>query len=626
VAAIVKNLTPFDGTLDISARVVDTAAASVAKLTSDAHVKLPVSAGGEVRARFQVEARHPGAANLELSAVLHASSKVPDEGDALLLPLAVEPEPAVINRSAVYLTLQPQDHQSLAIRVPPGTAPGGGVSVTAATSMLSETLDAATYLVDYPHGCAEQTSSAILGLLAYRELRAQGVSAPAVRDNTLRERVDRLLSMQTAKGGFAYWPGEPLADDPHVSPYATWVLALAHKAGVAIPEHALEQARKYLVARLKQTTGAMPLAKLAEAAVAAQALVAVGGQPPSAAIDAIYRRRAELKPESLASLLLVIHGMSPEDSRVGTLVELLNGSVVQTPGSARLANSGNNQEFDPLSSSGRTHALVTLALSAARPDHPLVGKLVRGLFDLRVGGRWRNTQENAHALLVAWDTARRESHSAHAKVRAAVGTNVLLDGDISVKGHASGQLSRDALAVFGNKAGSVDLSLELLQGGPVHVRVASEWNMATVQPRSAGIELERTFNSKNGTRNVTAVTEGDTVWCNVQLHNRVPLRYIAVTLPLPAGVEGTLDLGSGGSARPVGQIPWWVSHQETWKDRIVLFADSLEPGKHQHSLPLRVVTPGDFVVPAAMTEAMYEPEVQAVAPGGRLRVSPTQSN
>jgi uncharacterized protein YfaS (alpha-2-macroglobulin family) len=432
--------------------------------------------------------------------------------------------------------------------------------------------------------------------------------------------------MQTASGGFAYWPGAHLSDDPHVSPYATWVLALARKAGVGIPERALEQARKYVSARLSHAAGTTNLAILAEATFAAQALVAAGGQPPSALIDAIYRKRAELDPSSLASLVLAIHGLAPTDSRVGTLIELLTGFVVQTPGAARLVQSSNWHEFDPLGSSGRAHALVTLALSTAQPDHPLASKLTRGLLDLRQGGRWRNTQENAYALLVAWELARRENHSTHARLHAQAGAITLLDGDISAAGRASARLSRDGLPVSANQAGSVNLMLNLLEGGPAHVRVATEWNLANAQARSAGIELERTLTIKNASENLTSAKEGDTVWCNVQLRNRVPLHYVAVTVPLPAGVEGILDLGHGGGARPAGKTPAWVSHQEIRKDRIVLFADSLEPGKHLDSLPLRVVTPGDFVVPAAMSEAMYEPEIQAITPGERLRVLRAQAD
>jgi uncharacterized protein YfaS (alpha-2-macroglobulin family) len=201
----------------------------------------------------------------------------------------------------------------------------------------------------------------------------------------------------------------------------------------------------------------------------------------------------------------------------------------------------------------------------------------------------------------------------------------LLDSDITAAKQATALLPRDALPVSTNQAGTVGLTLNLLEGGPVHVRVASDWYMAAAQPRSAGIELTRTLTAKDRKAVVTSATEGDTVWCNIELRNHIPLHYVAVTIPLPAGVEGTLDLGRGGGARPTGDTPAWVSHQEIWKDRIVLFADRLEPGNHLDSLPLRVVTPGDYIVPAAIGEAMYEPEIQAIVPGGRLRVRGSQA-
>ena len=47
-----------------------------------------------------------------------------------------------------------------------------------------------------------------------------------------------------------------------------------------------------------------------------------------------------------------------------------------------------------------------MALLRVKPDHPIVAKLARGLLERRAGGRWRNTQENAYALVALLDYAR----------------------------------------------------------------------------------------------------------------------------------------------------------------------------------------------------------------------------
>ena len=46
----------------------------------------------------------------------------------------------------------------------------------------------------------------------------------------------------------------------------------------------------------------------------------------------------------------------------------------------------------------RTTALVLDAVIREQPDHPAIPKLVRGLLDARVHGRWHTTQENLSVL------------------------------------------------------------------------------------------------------------------------------------------------------------------------------------------------------------------------------------
>jgi uncharacterized protein YfaS (alpha-2-macroglobulin family) len=72
------------------------------------------------------------------------------------------------------------------------------------------------YVLDYPYGCVEQTSSRIWGLLALDDGRSTARFDDGVVDNiedvsdAIRARVQagiaRLWSMQRPNGGFAYWP------------------------------------------------------------------------------------------------------------------------------------------------------------------------------------------------------------------------------------------------------------------------------------------------------------------------------------------------------------------------------------------------------------------------------------
>jgi hypothetical protein len=65
---------------------------------------------------------------------------------------------------------------------------------------------------------------------------------------------------------------------------------------------------------------------------------------------------------------------------------------------------------------------------------------------------------------------------------------------------------------------------------------------------------------------------------------------------------------------------WWVSHEEQRPDRVVVFADDLPPGTHHHTIDLRSTSRGRFSFPPALAEAMYMPEVHGRTVGAALEV------
>lgn len=95
------------------------------------------------------------------------------------------------------------------------------------------------YLVGYPHGCVEQTSSKMRALL-YVDRFLPGLKLLKERPRYLRSGIDRLVSMQTTSGGFAYWPG-----GQRPTSWATaYVLDLfldLEKEGVPVPSASLER-------------------------------------------------------------------------------------------------------------------------------------------------------------------------------------------------------------------------------------------------------------------------------------------------------------------------------------------------------------------------------------------------
>ncbi len=104
------------------------------------------------------------------------------------------------------------------------------------------------YLIRYPYGCIEQTSSSLLPLLHLQEIldvvEPELAEKAALKDK-IYSGIQRILSMQTISGGFGYWPGNTEAAE-WSSIYATFVLLQAKEAGFIVPENAIKKALNFI--------------------------------------------------------------------------------------------------------------------------------------------------------------------------------------------------------------------------------------------------------------------------------------------------------------------------------------------------------------------------------------------
>jgi uncharacterized protein YfaS (alpha-2-macroglobulin family) len=97
------------------------------------------------------------------------------------------------------------------------------------------------YLVHYPHGCLEQTTSAVFPQLYLPALIPMDQNRRLEIANNIRAGIARLRSLQHPSGGFAYWPGIWNTDGRHDwrndwgTTYAGHFFLEAEKAGYTLP-------------------------------------------------------------------------------------------------------------------------------------------------------------------------------------------------------------------------------------------------------------------------------------------------------------------------------------------------------------------------------------------------------
>lgn len=106
---------------------------------------------------------------------------------------------------------------------------------------LSEKL---RYLLEYPHGCVEQTTSGAFPQLFVGKFIELTQNQKDIAYNNVKAAIESLSRFQTDNGGFGYWPGDRQAN-AWGSTYVGHFLAEAQKQGYTLPPNMLERWKSY---------------------------------------------------------------------------------------------------------------------------------------------------------------------------------------------------------------------------------------------------------------------------------------------------------------------------------------------------------------------------------------------
>jgi len=101
-----------------------------------------------------------------------------------------------------------------------------------------------SYLIDYPYGCIEQTTSAVFPQLYLSDLMELTDARKGEIDKNIRAAITKMQTFQQPDGGFSYWPGTDTSNEWGTN-YAGHFLLEASKRGYQVPINMLTQWRNY---------------------------------------------------------------------------------------------------------------------------------------------------------------------------------------------------------------------------------------------------------------------------------------------------------------------------------------------------------------------------------------------
>ena len=468
--------------------------------------------------------------------------------------------------------------------------------------------------LEYPYGCAEQTTSKGYAALELDDATAKMLGIDGLDAKKRRERMEgafgRLASMQVSNGHFSMW-GDDDYVNPGLTPYIAEFLLDAREGGFAVPDAVLQKA----LTRLNEDllAGGAPFygydrrdhLKFANQAYAGYVLARVN-RAPLGTLRALYDNE---RGKSLTGLPLVHLGIA-----LSLQGDKTRGAKAIAEGFAR---TGDRPDYlGDYGTKLRDDALM-IALVHER-------KLAKPEFDRRAIslGRELDARRNSGWL---WLSTQEQVALARLGKALMVDQKKLVSGQWSIGGDAEAVAP---VRLFGRSVDHAALARGLRfvpEGSPP---LYASLDVAGI-PRSAPapdnrqIGIERRYYTTDGKEwKGGTLKEGEALIVRVGITANVAMPDALFTDLLPAGLE--IENFNLGDAKQWAEVvvdgiaisdrgsAADVKHEEFRDDRYVA-ALKLDRGDTAKVFYLvRAVTPGTYTVPPSLVEDMYRPDIRGV--------------
>ncbi len=451
-----------------------------------------------------------------------------------------------------------------------------------------------TDLLEYPHGCAEQITSQAFPQLSLPALIALTPEQMMTTENNIRTVINRLDRYQTPEGGFAYWPGGTYASE-WVTAYVIQFLVSAQQQGYSVPVAMLQNALNYTRQVANRWFRAEPWAQQEQAY--RLFVLALAGHPDMAAMNRLKESRLD-NPVS-QWLLASAYALGRQEEIARNIIRELSTEV------ASYRETGGNY-----GSTLRDYALILqsmVILDRQQDAYRMLEKISRSLGS----DEWCSTQETAFSL-----------HAAAQFVRKYLGSQKGIQ--ITVTTPQGKQEIRTERTVW-----QLPLTIEN-QRSTASVENNGQGNLFVRQINSAaslevvkekhlsGLFMEiRYYDDQGKALNIHQLKQGTDVTSEITVKNigvTGTYQELALSYLVPSGFEIINERLTGNAVMPQAE------HTDIRDDRFCVYF-SLEQGQAKtFKFRSNAAFRGEYLLPAIYCSAMYDNSIQAILPGGTVKI------
>lgn len=507
------------------------------------------------------------------------------------------PNPYVTN--VVAATLQPKQTWSTAYSaIGMAGTNSGTVEVSSIPPInLNKRL---SYLIQYPHGCVEQTTSSVFPQLMLDKLTPLNNQKKAEVERNIKSGINRLKGFQTTEGGLSYWPGEGSADEWGTN-YAGHFLVEAQNAGYTLPVGMLDELIRYQKSKANNWA---PNSNNFYGGDLSQAyrlyVLALAKKPEMAAMNRL--RAFEYLSVSAKWRLAAAYQLAGQGSAANGLIRGLALTVEPY-----------NQLGGTYGSELRDEAMImeTLTLMGQKAKAAQLLQTVAA----RLGkDTWYSTQTTAYSLLAIAKFCGQNSSSNKLQY------NFVIDGQ---KGNVNSEqyLNSNPLSFKDNKlsitnTGNNVLFVRLvLQGQPV----AGQNNFLPNNPDA--LDLSVTYKTLRGqTLDPGTLKQGTDFYAEVSIKNPGKMGYyeqMALTQIFPSGWE-IINTRLNDNESILASSPY--TYRDIRDDRVFTYFNIRENETLTYKVLLNASYLGKYYLSAVQCEAMYNNNISATVPGKWVQV------
>lgn len=465
-------------------------------------------------------------------------------------------------------------------------------SLSVSGDVLSRLRGGLDYLVGYPYGCTEQTSSKMLALLNMKPfINTQNKDEERAKLNDrikfIKSGINKLSTMQKTSGAFGYWESGGYVNT-YASIYASDVLYSLNKDKFEVPNYVLKGVKKSLksFANLKDKENYFNR-------VYATYLLATQNVVDVANVNYIYDKK--IYQNNLPSIYMMAYVLKKArmDSEMKAVLKLAEGYDFTTLKDRK-------REYGRYFYSYPRDIAFALYLHVKHFGKNQASKV---LFD-RLKKEFKNlysTQDRAFALRALGEYFKDYKKG---KDKFAI-TGVGVDEIYEYEANLEGKYDKNTLTLTPQDSW-INYNFSVMQYLPKSIKHVD------IKKSKKPLKVYRTFVDKSGKKvDLQNLKIGDTIYSKVILSSNDDMDNIVVNQQIPSCFEIVNErIAASKRADKVKNSKNFKPNYIDIRDDKILTFLSLKNGKSVTFLtPLQVTTKGTCLLPPLLSEAMYDERI-----------------